>query len=119
MTNKIISQLMQTDFGGKIPLPGYSTTDYLISLCASINFMETWINLLANNYAWRYSAYQENMKEIFKQIPTEIPTPTLEYFKIKCLTLFTVIGGDWYLNVMCNPEPPMNNPRLSKKEEEE
>ena len=31
----------------------------------------------------------------------------------------TDIGGEWYLNNMRNTKPPMNNPRLSKKQKEE
>ena len=31
----------------------------------------------------------------------------------------TDIGIEWYLNNTRNPKPPMNNPRLSKKQKEE
>ena len=64
---------------------------------------------------WRCCVYQENMKEIFKQIPTKIPKPTPEYFKKKGQTILTDIEGEWYLNNMRNPKPLINNPRLSQK----
>ena len=51
-------------------------------------------------------AYQDNTKEIFKQIPTEKTTPTLEYFKRKCQTIQTDIGGECYLENMHNYKPP-------------
>ena len=50
-----------------------------------------------------------------KKIPTEKPTPALEYFKSKRQTLLTDIGGEWYLNSMSNTKPPTNNSHLSKK----
>ena len=46
---------------------------------------------------------------------TEIPTPTLEYFKRKHQTLLNNIGGEWYLNNMCNTKTTTNNPRLINK----
>ena len=64
-------------------------------------------------------AHQEKTKENFKQIPTEIPTPTLEYFKRKHLTLLADIGGDWFIKTMHNPKPPMKKPRLSNKQQQE
>ena len=59
--------------------------------------MYTCINVLANNFAWRCCAYQENMKEIFTQIPTETTKHNPEYFKEKRLTFLTDIVGEWYL----------------------
>ena len=100
-----------TEFGCGRPLTLDSTTDSLVSLCVSIKFIENWINVLANNFAWRCYAYHDNPKEIFKQIPTEIPTPTFEYFKRKHLTLLTDIGGDWLINTIHNPKPHIKNPR--------
>ena len=59
--------------------------------------------------------YERNIKTI----PNNIPTTTLEDYKIKCHTLLTDIGGDWYLNIMHNPKPPTNNPMLSEKKQQE
>ena len=53
------------------------------------------MNVLENNFDWCCCAYQEMMKEIFKQIPDEIPKPTPQYFKEKHQTLLTGIGGEW------------------------
>ena len=59
------------------------------------------------------------MKETIKRITTKIPKPTTEYFKKKRLTILTYIGVDWHLNSLRNPKPPINNQRLSNKQEEE
>ena len=59
------------------------------------------------------------MKKIFKQIPTEIPKPTPEYFKKNRQPLLNDIGGSWYLNNMRNPKPPIKNQSLIHKQQEE
>ena len=74
---------------------------------------------LGKNIAWHCFAYQDNTKELFKRIPTEKSTPTLEHFKKKRQKLLTDIGGEWYLKHLRNTKPPINNPRLSKKDQEE
>ena len=40
-----------TDFGVRIPLPDDSKRVSLVYLCVSINFIYTWINVLAHNFA--------------------------------------------------------------------
>ena len=67
----------------------------------------------------RFCAYQEKTKEILKTDPTEIPNPIPEDFNKKCLALLTDIAGEWYLNSMRNPKPPMKKSRLIKKKQEE
>ena len=59
------------------------------------------------------------MKEIFKQIPTEISTTTLEYFRGKSQTLLTYIGSHLYLHNIFNPKPYMKNTRLCKKQQQQ
>ena len=39
--------------------------------------------------------------------------------QIKYQTHLTYIGGEWYLNIRCNPKPPRNKPRLRNKKQEE
>ena len=51
-----------TNFGDVIPIPDDYNKFYLVSLCLSINFTYTWINVLENNSAWRYCAYQDKSK---------------------------------------------------------
>ena len=46
-----------TDFCDGRPPPKYSTTDYLIFLCVRINFIDTWLNVLAIFFAWCCCAY--------------------------------------------------------------
>ena len=60
-----------TNFGGGRSLSENSTIDSIVSIYIIINFMETWINALANNVLCRYCEYQEKMKEFFNQITTE------------------------------------------------
>ena len=110
---------MQQNFGGGRPLPEDYTINSFVYICVSINFIDTWTNLLANNFAWCCCTYQENMEEILKNIPSEISTPTLEDFKKKCQTILTDLGGDLYLNTMRNPNTPTKKTRLSKKHQQE
>ena len=70
-----------TNFCDRIPIPDDSTKISLVSLCAKIHSVDTWLNVLSENYACRCCAYQDNTHEIFKRIPTEIPEPTPEYSK--------------------------------------
>ena len=74
---------------------------------------------MTNNFPWHWCAYQEKTKEIFKQTTTEIPTPNIEDFKRKLLTLLNDIGGDWFINTMYNPKLTTNKTKLSKKQQEE
>ena len=67
---------------------------------------------------WRCCAYQENMKELFNEITTGNPNPTLEDFKIKRQTLLTDVGGEWYLINIRNNKTPINKPILSNKYKE-
>ena len=89
------------------------------SICVSIIFVDNWINVSAKTFLLPCCTFQWKTKEIFKQIPTEIPTPNIKDFKKKRLTILTYIGVDWYLNSLRNPKPPINNQRLSNKQEEE
>ena len=50
-------------------------------------------------------------------IPTEIPTPTIEYFKRKGQTILTDIGCEWHLNNIHYPKPLTKKSRLIKKEQ--
>ena len=51
-----------TYFCGGRPLTEDSNLIPIISLCFTINFIDTWINTLDNNIAWRHLAYQDKMK---------------------------------------------------------
>ena len=64
-------------FGGR-PLPDGSTIDYFIYLIVGISFVDTWLKLLVSHFSWNCFAYQDNMKELFKNIPTTKPTPNPE-----------------------------------------
>ena len=46
-----------TNFGGGRPMPDDSTSVSLVSLCVSINFIETWINVLSKTFECRCCAY--------------------------------------------------------------
>ena len=45
--------------------------------------METWINTLDKNIAWRFLEYQDNMKENFPKNTNDIKIPTPKDFKRK------------------------------------
>ena len=57
--------------GGRIPIPEDSTINNIVTLCVSINFIDTWLNILAETILWRCCEYQDKIKELFKQNPTE------------------------------------------------
>ena len=51
-----------TKFGGGRTIPDDSTTISLVSICVSIKLIDTWINILAKNFACNCFAYQDNMR---------------------------------------------------------
>ena len=53
-------------------------------------------------------------KRNLSKIPTETPTPTLEYFNRKLQKFLTNIRGEWNINNMQNPKPHTNNTGLSR-----
>ena len=63
-TKKIISQLMQQNFVVEDPYQMILIKFLFMSLCVSINYMDTYINVLGNNFEWRYCAYQYNTKKV-------------------------------------------------------
>ena len=106
-----------TKFGYVITLPEDQKTNPFIYIYVIINLIYICINALEKKIAWIYCAYQENMKKIFKQFPTGISTPTIEYFKIKRQTILTDIGGEQHLNNIRNPKPPTKKIGLNNKEQ--
>ena len=58
------------------------------------------------------------MKEIFKQISTEITEPNPEYFKKKRQIILTDIRGEWYIRKVCNNKTLTKNTQLINKEQE-
>ena len=54
--------------GGRT-IPINATTDLLNSLGGTIDFIDTWLKVLVYNISWHFRAYQENMKELFYNIP--------------------------------------------------
>ena len=103
------------NFCGVRPLPDYYTIYSCVSLCVSLNIIDTWLKASANNIVLCLCTYKKNTKELFGIIPTEIPIPTLGDFKRKRQLLLTYIGGEWHINKISSPKPPSKNPWLSKK----
>ena len=77
ITKVMMSQMMQKTLAVEYP-PLDSTTNPLISIRFSINFIYTCCNALEFFFAWHCFAYQENTKELFNQISTENLTPIIE-----------------------------------------
>ena len=55
----------KTIFCSEITLPENYTIDYLIYFCFVLNFIDTWLKALENNFAQHRCTYQEKTKEIF------------------------------------------------------
>ena len=62
---------------------------------ATLNFIDTWLKLLEDDYDARRVAYINDMKEMFNKIPLtviKLLTP-----KKKVQKLRTEFGGGWYM----------------------
>ena len=57
-----------TDFHGGQPLQEDSNVNPIISLCVTINFIDTWMNKLDKNIACICFSYQYKTKGIFQNI---------------------------------------------------
>ena len=54
-------------------IPKYETTKALTALGPTINFIDRWLILFLDNYNDRCDTYVNDMKEMFKQIPLNMP----------------------------------------------
>ena len=61
--------------GGGNTLPSNSTTEALVSINATINFIDCWLQILEHNFLERSNMYFETMKNMFQKIPVELPKP--------------------------------------------
>ena len=76
-------------------LQSNSTTEALVSLGSTINFICFWLQGLEQNSLERSNMFFENMKNMFQKIPVELPK--LLSHKGKSQSLLHDIGGDWYM----------------------
>ena len=53
------------------------------------------------------------MKNMFQEIPVELPKPPIP--KVKHQSLLHYIGGGWYMNKLSENLQPLNKSKLSKK----
>ena len=67
------------------------TTEVLDALGATFNFIEIWLKLLEENYDAMRVAYNTDLKDMFKQIPTTMTKPLSPKQKVQ--KLMTEIGG--------------------------
>ena len=81
--------------GGGRPIPKNATTEWLEALGDTLNFIYFLIKLFHRNYEERHMIYHEDMKNLFKQIPT-IKSKPLSHNK-KHQKLLTDIGGRLYM----------------------
>ena len=97
--------------GGSYPIPLDPTTEELVSLSATINFIGCWMQALEKNLE-RCNIFfcYENM---FQKIPVKLPKPPSP--KEKHLLLLHAIGGGWNLNKLSEKLPPETKSKLRKK----
>ena len=57
---------------GDSSIPKDATPKSLKELCATLNFIDIWLNFFPENYSTRCYAYVNAMTEMFKQIPLTI-----------------------------------------------
>ena len=55
-------------FGSGRPLSDSSTIYFLLSLSVSIKFIDTLLKSLVYNFAWRFCAYKDKMKQLKNQL---------------------------------------------------
>ena len=58
-------------------LPSNSKTEALVSLGATIDFIDCWLKFLEHNSLECCNMYYESMKCMFHQIPVELPKPLI------------------------------------------
>ena len=63
--------------GGGNALPLSSTTEALVSLSATIDFIDFWLKLLEQNYLQRSNMYYQTMECMYQKIPVELPKPLI------------------------------------------
>ena len=77
--------------GGGYPIPLNSTTEALVSLSATINFIGCWLQALEHNFLEHCNMYSFAMKNMFQKTPVELPKPPI--LKEKHRSLLHDIGG--------------------------
>ena len=85
--------------GGR-PITDTSNTDAIKYFYISINFLNSWLKSIYNNFIWSCQAYSKNTDKLFRKIPTTITVNTYQYFKQKCQLLPTHIGEKWYMDIL-------------------
>ena len=63
--------------GGGRAIPNNKTTSALESLGATLNSIDCWLKFFYHNYEVRKKMYNESTRELFKQIPTMKPKPSI------------------------------------------
>ena len=94
-------------------LPSNSTTEALVSLSETIDFIDFWVQFLEQNLLERSNMYFETMKNMFQKIPDELPNALIN--KEKRQSLFHAIGGDWYMNKFNEKILPLKKKETNKK----
>ena len=92
-TKKMISQLVQQTLVVEDPYQKITLIS-LVYHVVSINFIDTWLYFLVKKIALSCCAYQDQMKEISKRIPTEIQKPTPEDLRKNIIHCWLILGVD-------------------------
>ena len=93
-----------------------ATPKSLEALGSTLNFMDTRLKLLLDNYDARCDAYINAMKDMFKKIPQTMSKPLTPKQKVQ--KLITDIGGGWYMGKSAKGLPQLRIPKPNKKSQD-
>ena len=97
-------------------IPSNLTTEALVSLSATINFIGFWLQALEQFFLERCNMYIFATKKLFQKTPVELPKPTIPRKKNQSLS--HAIGGVWYMKKLSDNIPPLKKRKLTKKSQE-
>ena len=100
--------------GGWRPLSISSSKESLKPLGHTINFDDNWLQYFEVNYDNIIESYKQNMRELFKKLPTLLPQINLDDYKTKYQTTIKAVGEKWYIENMNAKILPMNKKQPKK-----
>ena len=91
----ILSEHDNRSSGSDYTMPLNSTTEELVLLSKTTDFIGCWLQALEHNFLDRCNMYFVAMKNMFQEILVELPKPPTP--KEKHQSLLHAIGGGWYM----------------------
>ena len=86
-------------------LPSNPTTEALVLIGATIDFIRCWLKSLERNVLELFNMYVLNMSKLFQKILVEISKKPSPEGKLK--SLLHTIGCGWYVNKLGQNLPPL------------